>query len=445
MKTVFRIAVVLAALLFTSQSTGAQPPWPRNNVWFSGATSDTVFIFVHGIFSDSTVCWRSDDGAFWPDILMQDKRFAYPGIFLGGYSTDVSSGTYGIAQAADELLSYIRLSTPEGNPAPLSKPKLIFVAHSTGGLVVRYLLERQHDLFREKAIGLVLLASPSRGSAWSNRLKWLREFFGNRMAGQLARDNDLVLDLDSRFADFIHQRRLPGLAGIDAFEQKFVIKSMLFRTEHVVSAADSASYFGAYRILPGTDHFSIAKPTSMEHPSHQLLLEFYETKFKPMANALAAPTKPVQPAIAERIATRPSLQAFNADQLKEAQALAERWLNALRQEDVHTLRVLSGFPFFLGGEQERILASVDELHVVPRRQRRILYFYSPSQANTVAEWKRLNVLSGLERVFALMRIRDSDVVVRQPVGKEEPRLIKGLSSVLVRLESDGLWKVLAIF
>src|SRR5687768_4750577 len=111
MSTLFRTAVVLATLLLTSQPTGAQPPWPRNNVWFSGATSDTVFIFVHGIFSDSSVCWRSEDGTFWPDILSRDKRFPYPGIFLGGYSTYVSSGTYGIAQAADELLSYIRVST----------------------------------------------------------------------------------------------------------------------------------------------------------------------------------------------------------------------------------------------------------------------------------------------------------------------------------------------
>lgn len=130
-------------------------------------------------------------------------------------------------------------------------------------------------------MGLVLLASPSRGSEWSNRLEWLRAIFKNKMAGELDRDNDFVLDLDSRFADLVAQKRIPRLVGIDAFENKFIVPGFFFNSEHIVKATDSASYFGAYRILPNTEHFTISKPTSLSDSPHQLLVEFYETRFKP--------------------------------------------------------------------------------------------------------------------------------------------------------------------
>jgi len=104
------------------------------------------------------------------------------------------------------------------------------------------------------------------------------------MAGEVARDNDFVMDLDARFADLVAQRRLPRLVGLDAFENKFIIPSRIWNTEYVVSAVDSASYFGAFKIVPKSDHFSIAKPTSVSHPSHQLLWDFFETRFRPLAS-----------------------------------------------------------------------------------------------------------------------------------------------------------------
>lgn len=237
---------------------------------------------MHGIFSNSEDCWTSQDGIYWPELLKEDKRFGDPSVYLGGYYTDFSSGLYRISDAANELLSYLRVRDPDGRSPALERSNIVFVAHSTGGLVVRYLIERNQDLFKEKNVGVVLLASPSRGSAWSNRLKWLRELFGNKMAGQLARDNDFIMDLDARFADLVSQKKLPGLVGIDAFENKFIIPGIIFNDTHVVTAQDSASYFGSYKIIPKSDHFSIAKPNSHSHPSHQLLWDFYETTYRPL-------------------------------------------------------------------------------------------------------------------------------------------------------------------
>jgi len=119
---------------------------PRNNTRYSYTASDTVFVFVHGIFSNSEDCWTSPSRKYWPEILDQDPRFDKPNIFLGGYYTDASSGLYGIRNAADELLSHLRVRDPKGIPAPLTPPRIVFIAHSTGGLVVRYLIERNQEL-----------------------------------------------------------------------------------------------------------------------------------------------------------------------------------------------------------------------------------------------------------------------------------------------------------
>ncbi|MGC3987189.1 MAG: hypothetical protein QM777_21955 [Pseudorhodoferax sp.] len=252
-----------------------------NNQWYRFLDGDSVIVFVHGIFSNSVSCWSSKNGEYWPALVEQDTRFNSLSIYLGGYYTDFSSGIYRVSDAANELLSSLRTSDTEGRAPLLEKRNILFVAHSTGGLIVRYMLDRFEEQFAKKAIGLVLLASPSRGSAWSNRVAWLRDLYGNKMAGQLARDNDFIVDLDARFADLVASKRIPGMVGLDAFESKFIIPGIVTNSTHVVSAQDSASYFGAYRIVPNSDHFSIAKPQSLRDAPHQLLLEFYETVFIP--------------------------------------------------------------------------------------------------------------------------------------------------------------------
>lgn len=259
-----------------------------NARWYAYSDSDTVFVFVHGIFSNSIDCWTAENGAYWPEIILRDTRFARPAIFLGGYYTDFSSGIYRIPDAANELLSYLKTEDEDGRPPAIDKRKIVFLAHSTGGLVVRYAIERYQQLFTSKSVGLFLLASPSRGSAWANRLAWIRQLYDNKMAGQLARDNDFMVDLDSRFADLVSQKRIPSLVGIDLFENKFIVRGPLSNVTHVVSAQDSASYIGAYKIVPNSDHFSIAKPRSRSDSPHQMLWDFYQTIFKPSVKDLAA-------------------------------------------------------------------------------------------------------------------------------------------------------------
>lgn len=74
-------------------------------------------------------------------------------------------------------------------------------------------------------------------------------------------------------------KRVINLFGADLFENKFVIPGWLFSRTQVVAASESQLYFGQAVIVPDTEHFSIAKPTSRDHPSHLFLVEFYTSRF----------------------------------------------------------------------------------------------------------------------------------------------------------------------
>jgi pimeloyl-ACP methyl ester carboxylesterase len=260
-----------------------------NDRWYVKNDSETVVIFVHGIFSDSKACWTSNQGTYWPDIVKRDARLGNPSIYLGGYDTSFSSGLFGVYDAADELLKYLTTPDADLSPAPIEKKNLLFIAHSTGGLVVRQMLVKHADLFHNKTVGLLLMASPSRGSAWANRLKWLSEYYSNRMATDLQRDNSYVNALDRDFADLVSKKeQIPKLAGMDIFESRFIIATPWYKLftsneEFVVSAEDSASYFGAYKIIPNSDHFSIVKPSDARDPVETYLVNFYLQDFVPLS------------------------------------------------------------------------------------------------------------------------------------------------------------------
>src|SRR5262249_9770770 len=137
-------------------------PMPKdrtNNFWYVLNSSDTVVVFVHGIFSDSRGCWLFEDRApghrvFWPDLVRTDERIGDPSLFLAGYYPAVDSGDFSVAQCAREVLEALERPGAGGDPAVLDWENIVFICHSTGGIVARYMLERYKGLFRDKSVGL---------------------------------------------------------------------------------------------------------------------------------------------------------------------------------------------------------------------------------------------------------------------------------------------------
>ncbi|MEX0829560.1 MAG: tetratricopeptide repeat protein [Nitrospirales bacterium] len=291
----------------------SQCPLPEveNNFWYISNESDTVFIFVHGIFSTSQTAWLHDSkkGPYWPDLVSQDHRLQSPAVYMAGYSTSLTSGDFTIKDAARAILDALQRVDPQGRQPPLDKGHLIFLCHSTGGIVIRYLLERNQHLFRDKAVGLVLLASPSLGSVYANKLKPLAKFYNQQLGLQLQWRGESLADLDDRFKDLVHEKRIPRLTGVEAYEHYFIMRKqclpgwldrMLPNRRKLVDSLSAGRYFGAPRLLPNTDHSSAVKPDSRDHPSHQLLVTFYGEFLKFLNHAGTPQVEAIVNAIEEK-------------------------------------------------------------------------------------------------------------------------------------------------
>ena len=254
----------------------------QNNVWYEYNDSEDVVVFVHGFFSESAGAWLYENkldhtkDQFWPDLIRSDARLANPSLFLGGYHSTLDSGNYGFDNCADELFSALQRQDEQGHPPVMEKPGIVFVCHSMGGIVVRYVLERHREAFASKRVGLVLIASPSYGSAHADRLAWLAALYNQEQGLHLKWGDALLQDLDSRFKDLVDSRTIRDLVGVEACENYFILHRKWFPDKSIVVTEESAGrYFGAAKMLRGTNHFTAIKPNGLRHPTHELIVDFW--------------------------------------------------------------------------------------------------------------------------------------------------------------------------
>jgi len=195
---------------------------------------------------------------------------------------------------AQELLDGLARGT-SGNPAALDHERLVFVCHSLGGIVVRYMLECWRELFQAKAILLVLIASPSVGSQWANSLERVIELSRSRTGRELRWKSDSLDDLDRRFKEMKDRKLIPRLAGCEWCEQRFPKLPGVLRIRPIVEVASAARYFGDYHTIPGSDHISIVKPTGVDERVHLLLRDAYGKFHQTYPAVLPPPMPPLAP------------------------------------------------------------------------------------------------------------------------------------------------------
>jgi hypothetical protein len=174
----------------------------------------------------------------------------------------------------------------------LAHERLVFVCHSLGGIVVRYMLECWRELFESKAIFLVLAASPSIGSRWANSLENVISLFQNRTGRELKWRSDSLDDLDRRFKEMRELNLIPHLAGCEWCEQKFPTLPGFLRVGPIVPVYSASRYFGDYHLIPGSDHMSVVKPMDARALVHQLLSDAYKRFDVKFPATMPAPPPP---------------------------------------------------------------------------------------------------------------------------------------------------------
>jgi pimeloyl-ACP methyl ester carboxylesterase len=164
------LVVAVAACLAACRTSRTEPPTAErfldginttDSRWVlqQNPASHVAVVFVHGIFGDTVETWTSPSHKRFFDLLDSVPEISKKTDMLafGFPSAMFASGSFDIREAANRL--HLRL----GVHGILDYQKIIFVAHSMGGLVVlRELLTHREVL--ERVPVLVFLATPQEGS-----------------------------------------------------------------------------------------------------------------------------------------------------------------------------------------------------------------------------------------------------------------------------------------
>ena len=119
-------------------------------------TKPRVIVFVHGLHGDRT-SWRAANGAYWPDLVRTDPRFAYSDVEVVDYPSPASNGKMSSTQLADTL--YTRLKQDH----VWDHREVVFLAHSLGGILVEEMLLR-HPQESAQVKFIVSYGTPHEGS-----------------------------------------------------------------------------------------------------------------------------------------------------------------------------------------------------------------------------------------------------------------------------------------
>ncbi len=248
--------------------------------WYKNVESNTLIVFIHGIFSDNRTAWLADNCAYFPEML--SSEFPDASVILGGFYTAPASGSYDAVDAAQLIWDRLNDSVNSSGMRPIDRSQIIFVAHSTGGLVARQIIAAHPQAFVGKRVGLALLASPTRGSAWADVFSPISSLAGNTLAQELETDSQFLKTIDVDFQTF---RTSPNVdvRGVEIVEQKFLIKQgwWLWSSWHwtLVDRASGAVYFGPAKVKPNANHFEVAKPIDKNDDTFLWTKAFYINNF----------------------------------------------------------------------------------------------------------------------------------------------------------------------
>jgi len=147
------VLVAVFLLLHTSASF-AQAATQQNDT--QPVPRARVIVFAHGLHG-SRESWRASNGAFWPDMVRTDPRFAYSDVEVAEYPTPASNGRMSSVQLADILWTRLK------QDHVWEHREVVFIAHSLGGILVEEMLLR-HPADAARVRFIVSYGTPHEGS-----------------------------------------------------------------------------------------------------------------------------------------------------------------------------------------------------------------------------------------------------------------------------------------
>jgi pimeloyl-ACP methyl ester carboxylesterase len=236
------------ARLTTHRATECAVPCPRAAV-----------IFIHGI-TGSKETWGSPAGnLYWPTMLASDAALANDiDIYQVDYDSTLFSGPAAVAIETDieKILDKLILEKQYS--------KVIFIAHSLGGILARtYLLHVKHT-YGHAALSrfrmVITLGTPNEGSSLANLARLATDNEQIRVLRPIdVNDFQQLVNKSMREIQEKHEG-CPSLRTFAAFEQKPVLLLGIV-VEEASATRDAFARIGFQR-----NHMELPKPASLDDP-----------------------------------------------------------------------------------------------------------------------------------------------------------------------------------
>jgi pimeloyl-ACP methyl ester carboxylesterase len=152
-----RNEVILSALFFFLGASLSLSQTSPQQLLAQQSSRPRVIVFVHGLHG-SRESWRASNGAYWPEMIRTDPRFAFSDVEVAEYPTPASNGRMTSGQLADVLWNHLQ------QDHVWEHREVVFLAHSLGGILVEEMLLR-HPADAAKVRFIVSYGTPHEGSS----------------------------------------------------------------------------------------------------------------------------------------------------------------------------------------------------------------------------------------------------------------------------------------
>ncbi|KXY26717.1 hypothetical protein NST86_28875 [Bacillus sp. FSL L8-0199] len=255
-----------------------------NNIQFiKRSNQENLVIFIHG-FQGGIETWRYNEKSFFPELLLQDDYvkqhydiacFSYYSKFIRPYSMEwlknildkilcsessITRKNLDIESISDLLHTVIEIECG-------SYQRIVFIAHSMGGLVAKtYILKILEDEKINKVDLLISLAVPHQGTGLAGAGKIL--FGANRQLKDLAPLSSLVDKTTKKWVRY--REHLPRV-------EYFYGKHDMVVNENSAIGIETKKTLGSFF---DADHTSIAKPDSINSLIYKAVIKLLKNCLK---------------------------------------------------------------------------------------------------------------------------------------------------------------------
>ena len=229
-----------------------------------------VIVFVHGLHG-SRESWRASNGAYWPDLIRTDPRFAYSDVEVAEYPTPASNGKMSSVQLAEILWSHLE------KDHVWEYREVVFIAHSLGGILVEEMLLK-HPAEAARVKFIVSYGTPHEGSPIARIASiYDRDPLLNDLSD--ASDNTFLTQLESNWRG---HDSVNGIHRFCAFESEDTKPDSVFgrylRTHARVVGYFSATYGCDVTTPPQeihADHLNMVRPLDRKSSAYDFFYRVY--------------------------------------------------------------------------------------------------------------------------------------------------------------------------